>query len=551
MRDTMDTEDSLENDYDVAIVGYGPTGLALAYWLGQAGHRTVVIERWPELYKLPRAAHVDGEVMRLFQRMGIAETIASDSSIIGHTVVRDSQGLQLTKVQAEDSDQGWASHYSLFQPNLEIALDRQVRSSGNVTVLQGWQAERIERSGSYSVKIEIAAGIGNGGHWVATGQRQLISARWLIGADGANSLVQNFLGSAVEDLGYSDRALVIFARRLDPTVGSTMPDSEVGMVLPRPYAAWRESGKRFARFEFLVHGHETTPEMSTEAKTWELIAPWGFTPANAELIRHTVYEYRTLVVESWRNNNILLAGDAAHRMPPFQGQGMCSGLRDAVALAWRLDLVLRGLADAAILDSYTQERRPHVRQLTLNAAERGKQFWLTDPEAARRRDAFLREMAVNENLKRGYGSMPPLSDGLLMKGPDGLVAPAGRLSAQFTVMHDSQKFLLDDHIGARWLLLSTDPLLVQALNAAESLLLQRLSAHTIVLSGNDTQGGFHDVNGEYRRWMDELGCRLVLIRPDCYIFGGANNRQGIRAMLESLREQLHLTADLVHELELV
>ena len=541
----MGTDGFCDNSYDVAIVGYGPTGLALACLLGKAGHKTVVIERWPELYKLPRAGHVDGEVMRLLQRMGIGEKIANDSSIMSHTVILDSEGHQIARILAEDSDQGWHSHYSLYQPNLEIALDGEVRASGNVTVLQGWQAERIERCGANGVKIEIASGVGNDGNWTSTGDRQVIAARWLLGADGANSIVQKSLESKRADLGYKARALVVFVERLDPAVGSSMPDSEVGMVLPRPYVVWRESGKRFARWEFLVQEHESTAEMSTAAKAWELIAPWGFTPDNAMLIRHTVYEFRTLVVENWRDGNILLAGDAAHRMPPFQGQGMCSGLRDAAALAWRLDLVLRGVSDDAILDSYTQERKPHVFQLTRNAAERGQQFWLTDPEAARRRDARIKELSVDANLKKGYGSVPPLSDGVLMKDADDLVAPAGRLSAQFKVLHRGQESLLDDLVGTNWLLLSTEQPLVEALNASECLFLQRLSAFTIVLGQNAAQDGFDDIHGDYGRWMEELGCGLLLIRPDSYIFGGANSVDGVHALLDSLRDQLHLNTEKV------
>lgn len=525
--------------YDVAIVGYGPTGLTLAYWLGQAGHRTVVIERWPELYKLPRAGHVDGEVMRLLQRTGIGAETARDSSVMRHTVIRDSLGEEIAKIEAEPCDQGWHAHYSLFQPNLEIALDRQVRATGEVTVLQGWQAECIERRDG-GLSIEIASGTGEGGHWTATGQRRTVSARWLVGADGANSLVQKFLGGACEDLGYKSRALVVFVDRLDPSVGASMPDSEAGMVLPRPYVAMRESGKRYARWEFHVQEHESTDEMSTQAKAWELIAPWGFSAANAVLIRHSVFEFRTLVVENWRDGNILLAGDAAHRMPPFQGQGMCSGMRDATALAWRLDLVLRGVADAAILDSYTQERRPHVRQLTLNAAERGQQFWLTDPEAARQRDARIKQGSVTENLKKGYGSVPTLSDGVLMKGSGGVAAPAGQLSAQFRVRHAGQDTLLDDHVGPNWLLLSIDAQLVEALTASERRLLERLRARTVVLADGGGHRGFEDIDGNYRHWLDGLASRLLLIRPDCYIFGGAADREGVHTLLASLRDQLHL-----------
>jgi resorcinol 4-hydroxylase (NADPH) len=527
--------------FDVAVIGYGPTGLALALWLGKSGHKAVVIERWPDLYKLPRAGHVDGEVMRLFQRMGVAETIAADSSVTKHTVIRDSAGAEMATVLSEGSDQGWQAHYSLYQPNLERTLDRKVRETGHVTVLQGWQAESIERCKDGTLRVGVASGEGHDGTWIATGRRGMVAARWLVGADGANSTVQEFLQGASEDLGYKARALVIFAERLDPAVGSTMPDSEVGMVLPRPYVALRESGKRFARWEFHVHEHETSAEMGEEVKAWKLIAPWGFTSHNSRLVRHSVFEFRTLIAENWREGNILLAGDAAHRMPPFQGQGMCSGQRDVAALAWRLDLVLRGVADAAILDSYMAERRPHVAELTRNSAERGQLFMVTDPDAAQLRDERMREGFVSENAKRGYGSVPPLTAGLLMRADGEVVPPAGRLSAQHEVRRRGQKCLLDEHVGASWLLLSTDRALLCALPARERGVLNQLRARTILLAREEAQDELEDVDGNYSRWLNELGCRMLLIRPDCYIFGGVSEANGISPLFASLREQLHLT----------
>lgn len=538
----MNGDASRLGPFDVAIIGYGPTGLALAYWLGSAGHDTVVIERWPDLYALPRAGHVDGEVMRLFQRMGLAESIAADSSITRHTLIRDAEGAEMATVPAELCDQGWHSHYSLYQPNLERILDAKVRQTGHVTVLQGWLAETIDQPSDGEVRIGIASGEAHDGQWIQTDRRQVVSARWLVGADGANSVVQKYVQGPFRDFGYTARDLVIFADRLEPAVGAAMPDSEVGMVLPRPYCAWRESGKRYARWEFSVHDDELSSEMSTAAKAWELIAPWGFNPANSRLIRHSVFEFETVLAEQWRRGNVLLAGDAAHRMPPFQGQGMCSGQRDAAALAWRLDLVMRGLADAALLDSYAPERKPQVAQLITQAAERGSIFWSTNPDVARDRDTRMRKGFASANLTNGYGTVPPLIDGFLMKGPNGRVPPAGQLSAQFPVTRSDHTALLDDHLGAGWQLLSTDPSLLSVLRPEDHKVLKHLGAVEVLL-GADPNNAFEDVDGSYAQWLSGLGSRLLLIRPDCYIFGGADDPDGVRLLFDSLIDQLHLGAE--------
>lgn len=526
--------------FDVAVIGYGPTGLALALWLGQAGHRVAVVERWPELYTLPRAGHVDGEVMRLFQRMGIAEELAQDSSVTRGTVIRDSDDQVLATVPEEQSDQGWHAHYSLYQPNLELAMDARVRHTGTVTVLQGWQAEQISRQADGTLSIALAHGAAQQGNWIPDGEHTTVATRWLVGADGANSLVADFIGTTTEDLGYQARALVIFAERMDPAVGADMPDSEVGMNPRRPYVAFRESGKRLARWEFMVHDDETNQEVSAPATAWRLIAPWGFTPENSRLVRQSVYEFRTLIATTWRKGNVLLAGDAAHRMPPFQGQGMCSGQRDALALAWRLDLVLRDVADPALLDSYPQERRPHVAHLTRNAAERGRQFWLVDPDDARRRDSRLRAGLAGDNFNKGYGTVPVLDGGLVLKDAAGQsISPAGQLSPQFEVASGGCRRLLDDIVGERWLLLARDSAELPSLDPHAQAVFEQLGAYTWAV---DEQSSDHprDVDGRYAAWLENLGMRFLLIRPDCYIFGGAHDIAETHRLAVALGNQLHL-----------
>lgn len=527
--------------YDVAIVGYGPTGLALAYWLGRAGHRVVVAERWPNLYTLPRAGHVDGEVMRLFQRMGVAETIAADSEVHKRGVVLGSTGEKLAEVPTEPCNQGWKAHYSLYQPTLESVLDGRVRQTGCVTVMQGWRVETFDHDGDL-VDLRLVASTGASGAWEPTGGEKTITARWLIGADGANSTVKQHLGVADHDLGYSSRALVVFVDRLDATVGADMPDNELGMTLPRPYVAWRKSGKRYARWEWHVHPHETDAEMNQASKTWELIKPWGFTPDNARLVRHSVFEFRTLVADDWRVGNVLLAGDAAHQMPPFQGQGMCSGQRDAAGLAWRLDLILRGISDPDLLDSYMPERKPHVIELTHTSAQRAKQFWITDVEAARARDAEMMRIFARPELPPGHGVVPTLVSGVLHSDGGAPIGPAGRLSPQFEVRHNGETRLLDDYIGADWLLLSVGRTQGDALDSREQALLDRIGVRIVALGPEGSGFPFEDVRGNYHGWFTELGISTVLIRPDSYIFGGADSPAALRRLLSDFADQLRLRA---------
>ena len=524
--------------FDVAIIGYGPTGLVLANLLGRMGHKCVVMERWPQLYKLPRAGHVDGEIMRLLQKIGIASDVADGSAIMRETVIYDVDGEVILKMPEELCDQGWSAHYSMFQPDFEVLLDRGVRSTGSVRVLQGWAVESIvEQAGL--VDLKIALGTAAGPEWIPSGPTSTITARWVVGADGAGSIVRRHLGTRMEDFGYRSRALVVFAEPYDNVIRANMPDAAVGTQIERPFVAFRESGKRYSRWEFHLHPEETTEEMNATSKAWELIAPWGFTSENSRLIRNTVYEFKTLVGEEWWNGNFLLAGDAAHLMPPHQGQGMCSGIRDAAAIAWRLDLILKGLADTELLDSYTAERRPHVSALTRNSAERAQQFWITDPDAARQRDEQLRTLALGQNIRSNYGSVPGLEAGVLAQESSNDSGLAGTLSPQFFVRHRGAVELLDEHVGFNWSLITTNGAMLAALDK-DSDLVSRLGIRTILIQPDSESQEFGDLDRRYSTWFDQHGVSAILVRPDSYIFGAADNPDAMHELLALLARQLHL-----------
>jgi 2-polyprenyl-6-methoxyphenol hydroxylase-like FAD-dependent oxidoreductase len=528
-------------EFDVAIIGYGPTGLSLAALLGQVGHRCVVIERWPNLYTLPRAGHVDGEIMRLFQKIGIGDYMAGHASVTRNTVILGADGQKVMDSPAEECLQGWEAHYSIFQPELEEALDRQVRSAGTIEVRQGWALRAISEHDD-GVTLQIAEGTALRADWVPTGKEATLSAKWVVGADGASSTVRTYLGIEQTDFGHSSRALVVFAERLDPQVGAEMADAEVGMVPQRPYVALRSSGKRFARWEFHLHEHEDTEAMNDPDRAWELIAPWGFTPVNCRLIRNTVFEFRTLVAESWRKRRFILAGDAAHLMPPHQGQGMCSGQRDAAAIAWRLDLILRGCSHADLLDTYTPERKPHVVALTLNSAERAKAFWITDEVEAAARDEKMREASVtaskNVNLTKNYGDVPALASGILASEQGRAIGIAGHLSPQFWVACGGRTALLDCFAGFAWTLVSIDASLSAEVASDLDGLLRPLAVRSLILTPSGRDGTFADIDGQYRKWFAEQGCCALLVRPDSYIFGAAQDALEMRALIQSLATQL-------------
>ncbi len=219
-------------------------------------------------------------------------------------------------------------------------------------------------------------------------REERVRARYVVGADGANSLVRQAAGIAFDDQGFAERWLVVDLRPDDMDALSWLPLPCQWCDPERPHMHSR-NGQRHRRFEFMLLPGERAEDFADEERVWELLAPW-FTPTDGVLVRSAVYEFRGRLANTMRAGRVLLAGDAAHTMPPFMGQGLCSGVRDAANLAWRLDLVLRGLCDDRLLDTYSTERRAHNEWIVNLSTEMGRVSCTLDPHAAAERDAALR-----------------------------------------------------------------------------------------------------------------------------------------------------------------
>jgi 3-(3-hydroxy-phenyl)propionate hydroxylase len=277
---------------------------------------------------------------------------------------------------------------------------------------------------------------------------------------------------------------------------------------------------------------ESIDDLNTEATAWRLLAPWHVTPANAMLDRHTVYRFQARWVDTWRRGRLVLAGDAAHQMPPFAGQGMCSGLRDAANLAWKLDLVLSGKAPERLLDTYASERIPHVRATIDFSMALGKVICIADPAEAAARDAAM----VAEAAKGPQRALPPLvalGPGVVGEGGE----RAGRLFVQGRVRHAGAAGLFDDVVGRGWTLLSpaVDP--ARQLDPEAAAFFRSLGG----ISAHVGPGGrVQDLDGAYATWFDAAGAAVVLQRPDFYVFGTAPGLDGTSELVAELRRALSL-----------
>ena len=393
---------------DVAIVGYGPTGATLANLLGLLGISTVVLERERELVLQPRAVHFDGEVMRVFQTAGIAERILPHVRPSGGMRYVSPSGVVMVerKPALGEGSHGWANNYLFHQPHLENALRAGVARFDNVEVLEGRDVVSL-----HSTEEQVV---------LETSEEQL-RARWVVGCDGARSVVRQAIGAQHHDLGLHQPWLVVdvvLEREID------LPHPTVQYCDPaRPVTCVNVTGAR-RRWEIMLMPGER-PESMTEADTvWRLLAPW-IKPGDARLERSAVYTFHSLIAARWRKGRLFIAGDAAHQTPPFLGQGMCTGIRDAANLAWKLARVVRGEAGEALLDTYESERAPHARRFIEEAVRLGGILQTTDAAVAAARDRRFLETGKEEMVNLSPALGPGAHAGT---PPAGVIFPQPRLA---------------------------------------------------------------------------------------------------------------------------
>jgi 2-polyprenyl-6-methoxyphenol hydroxylase-like FAD-dependent oxidoreductase len=504
-------------DADVAIVGYGPVGQTLAALLAREGHRAAVYERFSCLYDLPRAVYFDDEVMQVWQSLGIAGEIDTIPVTAYQWFGADGEPIFRLEHPAVGPS-GWEPGYCFYQPTLERALDRTVRALPSATVEYGWSAEGLEQRNDHVELTLRRVQEAPTGTLEPTDATATVRARYVIGADGANSTVRTAAAIAFEDQGFAESWLVVDLRPDDMEALSHLPAPCQWCDPARPHMHTR-NGRSHRRFEFMLLPGERTEDFADTARVWAMLAPW-FTPEDGTIVRHATYEFRGRLAATMRAGRALLAGDAAHTMPPFMGQGLCSGVRDAASLAWRLDLVLRGAAGDELLDTYTTERRPQNEWIVNLSTEMGRVSCTLDPQAAAERDATLRAASAPPPL-----ALPPLGDGAVAAGR----LLAGSRAVQGTVRLGGAEGRLDDVVGQGFVLLARR---VADLPAPRLVFPAGLAAHGVALDQLD------DLDGRLTAWFDEHGLEAVLVRPDGYVFGAVQAIGDLSALLADLRVHL-------------
>lgn len=377
---------------DVLIIGGGPVGSLLALLLDDHGVGNIVVERDLEPYHLPRAVVMDDEIQRLFHRHGMGGRLEAMTTPLAGADFVDVDGQRiLGAVFPPVGVHGLPPVICHFQPE----LDRFVQSEAET---RGTDFRRGVCAVSLSVESEGVRTTLDDGTEVAS--------RWVVGCDGASSWTRNAIGASLEDLRFDQHWLVVDVRLRDGR-GSHLPRVLQQICDPRRPVTFAPGHADYRRWEFQIQPGEDVEELMSEDGLRRLLAPW-LAPDDADIVRAAAYRFHAVVAPAMQVGPVFLAGDSAHQMPPFLGQGLNSGSRDAANLAWKMSLVHQGRASASLLGTYTTERVPHVRNTVEHAADTGR---LIDQLAGRESHGL--------DHSAGYGGRRPqsrLGPGVLVPG---------------------------------------------------------------------------------------------------------------------------------------
>lgn len=498
--------------YDVAIVGYGPVGVTAANLLGQMGLKVVVVERDPNIYTRARAISTDEEVVRIWQQVGLADRLNADMQPGNGANFVDAKGVPFVRLLPVSRGNGHPPQQFIYQPALEKVLREGVDRFPNVTVLLEHECLRIVQRDEH-VELMLAD--------LRVDEFRRIRASYVIAADGGSSFIRGQLGIGFSGRTFAERWIVIDTKVLKEWPGHDRlrfhcnPERPT-VDCPTPLG--------HHRWEFPVRDNEDEKSLLSEEAIWKVLSAQGISPENVKVLGFACYSHHVRFADRWRVGRVFLAGDAAHAMPPWIGQGMCAGVRDVANLCWKLAAVLTGSLPESVLDTYQAERLPHVREVTNRAVKTGKLIIQHDPRRAAARNHFFRAASRVPGFTswlRQHRWLPHARyrTGLLAQNGNGAV---GWLIPQPWVLEEKGDAVrLDDVIGGRWTVLH--------LGAASDLPRWRDAGvpvlKILVPGAVPSADSVVDADGILTRWLDKRGASAVAVRPDGFVYAAAREDQ--------------------------
>jgi 3-(3-hydroxy-phenyl)propionate hydroxylase len=349
-------------NYDVVIIGFGPTGGTLANLLALHGFSILIVEKEKSFYPLPRAVHFDDEIMRVFQTIGITDKFLKHTIINKGTKFINSKNKVVLDWPRPRlvTENGWYPSYRFHQPDLERKLRGRLKDFKKITIMQNTKVVSLKEDKD-SVKIILED--------VNNKKIKKISSKYVVGCDGANSTTRKQIKAKFQNLGFTQKwAVVDLILKKDK---KELPDRTIQYSNPkRPATYCRNVGKR-RRWEFAIHDNEREKKVLSNTYIWKFLKPW-LKPSDAFMERKTIYTFQSAISKKWKKGRVFLAGDAAHLMPPFMGQGMCAGIRDASNLSWKIAYCLKNNHSDKLLSTYQSERYSNVKEYIKTTARMGE-----------------------------------------------------------------------------------------------------------------------------------------------------------------------------------
>ena len=477
-------------EFDVTIVGLGPAGGTLANLLAMHGFSILILDREKSFYPLPRAVHFDDEIMRVFQTIGITK------DFLKHTIINKGTKFVNSKDKVildwprpkKITDNGWYPSYRFHQPDLEKKLRKKLKNYKKVSIEQNSEVKKIINSKN---KVDITyANISNHKEYI-------VRSKYLVGCDGANSITRKQMKTTMDNLGFTQRWAVVDL--ILKKKKNNLPDRTIQYSNPKQPATYcRNVGKR-RRWEFAIKKNHSDKKVLSERYIWNFLKPW-LKKSEAIIERKTIYTFESAIARKWRKGRVFIAGDAAHLMPPFMGQGMCAGIRDASNLAWKIANCLRNKFNETLLNTYQSERSLNVKEYIETTMRMGE--FVNAVESIQITDNIRSD---NKGIKSMQSIKPKLGKGLGNLNDKN----RGKTFPQFKLKNNKT---LDNNFSKKGMIvLSSD-------------VNPKTSKYYSILKAKN----FSNVS----RYLKNIKSKAILVRPDRFILASARSNKEVNLILK-------------------
>ena len=477
-------------EFDVTIVGLGPAGGTLANLLAMHDFSILILDREKSFYPLPRAVHFDDEIMRVFQTIGITK------EFLKHTIINKGTKFVNSKDKVildwprpkKITENGWYPSYRFHQPDLEKKLRKKLKNYKKVSIEQNSEVIKIKNLKNH---VDITY-LNLNNH-----KELLVRSKYLIGCDGANSITRKQMKTKMDNLGFTQKWAVVDL--ILKKKKNNLPDRTIQYSNPKQPATYCRNVGRRRRWEFAIKKNHSDKKVLSENYIWNFLKPW-LNKSEAIIERKTIYTFESAIARKWRKGRIFLAGDAAHLMPPFMGQGMCAGIRDASNLAWKIANCIRNKYDETLLNTYQSERSLNVKEYIETTMRMGE--FVNAVESIQITDNIKSD---NKGIKSMQSIKPKLGKGLgNLKDKN-----RGKIFPQFKLKNNKT---LDDHFSKKGMIILS------------SEIKPKISKNCSLLKARDLSN--------VSKYLKNINSKAILVRPDRFILASARSNKDVNFLLK-------------------